>query len=196
MRAVSRTGLRVGASLVCFGLACEPESSGPCLAWADPNLSYTVEVLDRTETQPVAGGPYASCGDARLFMETGDVLPMELRPAGGVGCDAFGPAFPLPGVNIVDGPHFGTGLIALDGLNVFMTVDLADCPVGVTFSIGQYLGTEVASSDLVLIRNAGAHAASCVPDDFPALESGCADTWFVKITDENGRVVTRHPLGS
>lgn len=187
---------RLVAVLAVVGLGC-PSDPGPCVDWADPTLSYTVHLLEQTSTHSIPGDALASCGGTSLVAQTGDLLEMDLWGAGSSsGCTEFGPVFPRADLDIVDGPQVGVVLGGADGLGTFMLVNLSDCQVGLHLSLVPYLGTDASPrSDFVLVRRAEAHSWRCIPPEFPAVESGCADTWFVKITDENGRVVTRHPDG-
>jgi hypothetical protein len=179
-----------------------------CVSWVDPDEHYYVEFLDRApapEGTPDLTDP-ASCGPGRFLMDTGDVVPMRILDvgAGNTDCRWAGPLLTIPEVQIMPGStHPGIGVQRdnnIGGLSTQLVITLpGGCQAGLMIAIedaSSGTGSAAAKSDHVLRRTVMSPADVCLPaeDSLPAY-GACMDSWYVKITDSTGRVITKHPDG-
>jgi len=194
---------RARVALVVVGITCVSCGKAAfCVRWVDTDQQYQVEVLDRAPP-PEYASTAPSCGTARFLMDTGDTLPMRMLDAGVTTCREAGPLLAIPDTRIVDGPHPGGGWNGLQSLSTLMTIALpGGCLARLMIALDPSVGTGgvAVQSDYVLRRTVGVPLEggsldACLPDGVVISEAGCMDSWYVKITDSTGRVITKHPDG-
>jgi len=185
---------------IVVGLACVSCGDVPfCVPWVDTDQQYQVEFLDRAPTDEFFPDE-PTCGSARFLMDTGDVLPMHILSAGATTCREAGPVLTIPDVQIVGDPHPGTGRgHRFIQISTAMSITQhGECAGDVVIAVTQVSGgaSVATESDYVLHRSLIGFANTCVPAGIIVpTDRLCTDSWYVKITDSTGRVITKHPDG-
>lgn len=195
------TRLRVtSAAIVLIG--CTPATE-ICTPWADAKLAYTVELLEPAPVDDWAHDTFR-CGDSRVRFETGDTVAMRVKAVGQPGptnrCRR--------GELIVDLPDLDrtpavASLFQIDSREESLRVTTGlkldgPCEGSLRLAITRYpkpTGQSApGASDWVFHRVIDLNDPNCRGEGFvPPDTDQCWDAWFVRITDENGVVVTKHP---
>lgn len=189
-----------------------------CAEWIDTRLEYGIELLSPVDAP--AGSPPGfaflydqwpepTCGDGAP-MATGDTLYTRFTRNpdldGNAPCSRAGMAPSLEAFgleidhSVVGGIGVGVGGFSMDADRYVRTS--VECGGGMRIALSgvrsehMALFGPAAPSDYILVRGFEDPLVACIAPNAVGGGSGnCWDSWFVKITDENGRVITKHPDG-
>jgi hypothetical protein len=190
-----------------------------CTEWIDTKLQYEIQLLSLVDALPgsppgfVFFGdewPEPTCGDGAP-MTVGDTLytrftrgedPSDINQSCasvgmGLSLEPFGLEEMAVGVRGIGSPIGGDGIVAerrvrmASGCNGGMRVALNPLAPEHRALLG-----DSAPSDYILVRGFAEPLVSCFAMAPVGNGAGqCWDSWFVKITDSTGRVITKHPDG-